>query len=227
MRLAVFADVHADAAALRDALARIDALGCDRIVCAGDLVDYGTATDATLALLRERGIPCIRGNHDRWAAGPSAASRSWDVMPDSLGFLRSLPDGWDAELEGVRVAVRHGTPRSDMRGIYPRFTPPGELRSHLDDVGAEVLVVGHTHIPFRIEVGGRLVVNPGALLREPGPKMAGRRLLFDPEARRFVSGPGRAGGTFGVLDLPSREFRVYRAADGSASPLAEWSSERC
>lgn len=221
-RLAIISDVHADAAALADALARIGEMGCEHVVCAGDLVDYGTAPEATLALLRSRGIPCIRGNHDRWANGPSAASRNWDVTAESLAFLQSLPAAWDATIEGVRVAVRHGTPRSDMRGIYPRFTTHGEMRDYLEESGADVLLVGHTHIPFRARMDdGRLVANPGALLREPGPRMAGRPLLFDPAQRRFVSGPGPGGGTFGVLELPSREFRVHRAADGSESPLME------
>lgn len=218
-RLAVFSDVHADAAALRDALACIESMKCDLVVCAGDLVDYGTSPGETLALLEARGIPCIRGNHDRWANGPSAANRSWDVSAASLAWLQARPSAWDATVDGVRVAVRHGTPRSDMRGIYPRYTAAGELRDFLDESNADVLVVGHTHIPFRISVKDRLVLNPGALLREPGPRMSGRPLLFDPDQRRFVPGPGPAGGTFGVLELPSREFRVHRASDGSEAPL--------
>src|SRR5580658_692973 len=40
-RLAIVSDVHADVHALRDALAQIERLGCDAVVCAGDLVDYG------------------------------------------------------------------------------------------------------------------------------------------------------------------------------------------
>lgn len=217
----MFSDVHADAAALRDALERIGEMECEQVVCAGDLVDYGTAPEATLSLLRARGIPCIRGNHDRWANGPSAATRNWDVTPASLEFLQSLPAAWDATIEGVRVAVHHGTPRSDMRGIYPRYTTHGEMLDLLDEAAADVLVVGHTHIPFRAHVGDRLVVNPGALLREPGPRLAGRPLLFDPAQRRFVPGPGPGGGTFGVLELPSLEFRVFRAADGSEAPLVD------
>ena len=219
MRLAVFSDVHADAAALRDALACIASMKCDAIVCAGDLVDYGTSPGETLSMLEKSGVPTIRGNHDRWANGESAAKRSWDVTPGSLAYLQALPASWDATIEGVRVAVRHGTPRSDMRGIYPRYTAPGEMRDFLDEVAADVLVVGHTHIPFRIAVGDRVIANPGALLREPGPRMAGRPLLFDPAQGRFVAGPGPAGGTFGVLELPSRAFTVHRASDGSAAPM--------
>jgi predicted phosphodiesterase len=64
-RLAIVTDVHADVHALRDALAQIDKLGVDQILCCGDLVDYGLFPDETLTLVRERRIVTIRGNHDR------------------------------------------------------------------------------------------------------------------------------------------------------------------
>lgn len=215
MRLALLSDVHADAPALRDALAAIDRMGIDRIVCAGDLVDYGAHPDDTIALLRERAIPCIVGNHDRWGAAGGARS-GWDPARGTMEFLKALPPAIDLEMEGVRVAIRHGTPRSDMRGIWPVHTPAADIAGFLEEVGAKVLVVGHTHIPFCLEVPGKgWVVNPGALLREPAGRVARKPLLFDAEARRFVTGPGRGGGTFGVLDLPSAAFTVHRAIDGA------------
>ncbi|HJX52260.1 MAG TPA: metallophosphoesterase family protein [Polyangia bacterium] len=84
MRLAVIADVHADIHALRDALAQAERLGCTAVVCAGDLVGYGLFPMKTINLLRERKIPCVRGNHDRWATDPK--------MPGASSGLLSTPD---------------------------------------------------------------------------------------------------------------------------------------
>lgn len=217
MRLAILSDVHADLAALDDALARIDALAVDRIVCAGDLVDYGSEPDATVERLFERGIPCIRGNHDRWGAAGEGSRAGWDPARGTAERLRNLPSALDLALDGVRVAIRHGTPFSDMRGIWPIRTPPADLARFLEEAEADVLVVGHTHIPFCLEVEGRgLIVNPGALLRTPAGRVAGKPLLFDASARRFVPGTaGTGGGTFGLLDLPARDFTVHRASDGA------------
>jgi predicted MPP superfamily phosphohydrolase len=67
MNLGLIADIHADIRALEAALGRLDDLAIGRIYCAGDLVGYGSEPDAVAALLRDRGIPCISGNHDRWA----------------------------------------------------------------------------------------------------------------------------------------------------------------
>jgi hypothetical protein len=72
-RIAIMSDVHADLHALRDALGMIDALGCDRVVCADDVVDYGIFPEETISLVRERKIPCVRGNHDRWATSSGGA----------------------------------------------------------------------------------------------------------------------------------------------------------
>jgi predicted phosphodiesterase len=41
MKLAIISDLHADVHALRDALAEIERLGCDEIVCAGELARGG------------------------------------------------------------------------------------------------------------------------------------------------------------------------------------------
>lgn len=227
-RLAIISDVHADLHALRDALARIERLGCDQIVCAGDLVDWGLFPEEAIKLLRERGIPCIRGNHDRWAVGRGQAGErrpeaggaphdasGFDLSPEVIRFLAELPASWDAVIDRVRVAVRHGTPKSDLDGIYPEQATASDARQWLDQTVADVLLVGHTHIPFRLELfGGRCIANPGALLRDPAHPMD-QAWLVDPATGKFQQAPAPGGGTFGVLELPSREFRVFKAADGS------------
>jgi putative phosphoesterase len=201
IKLAILADPHGDVHALRDALAQIEKLGCDQIVCAGDLIDWGPASEQTIALIREKRIPCIRGNHDRWALQEGKDWTGVDLTAGAVGFLESLPQSWRANLGGVRVVVWHARPGSDMDGIYADATS-GELGGMLDRADADVLIVGHTHEPFcRPLGGGRLVANQGAVLRDPAE-------------------PGSVGspGTFGVLELPSARFTVHLARDGSEVP---------
>lgn len=227
-RLAIISDVHADVHAVHDALARIARMGCDLVVCAGDIVDYGLFPEETIALLRERGVPCIRGNHDRWAVGRGRAdapedtrvpvhdASGFDLSRDALTFLATLPTRWNAVLDGVRIAVRHGTPKSDMDGIDPRLATGPDARRWLADAEAEVLIVGHTHIAFALRAAGSgVVVNPGALLRDPAHRSEAGAMLFDPDTGTFVPAPPLDGGTFGVLELPAKTFTVFRAADGA------------
>src|SRR5258708_10621306 len=93
MHLGLIADIHADHRALEAALRHLDHLGVATILCAGDVVGYGTHPDAVVDLLRERAIPCVRGNHDRWALerrqviglrgwrGAELSETTWEYLP--------------------------------------------------------------------------------------------------------------------------------------------------
>jgi hypothetical protein len=44
--------------------------------------------------------------------------------------------------------------------------------------------------------------------------MEDRPWIYDRERQTYVRGPARGGGTFGVLELPSKRFTVHQAVDG-------------
>jgi len=208
-RLAVITDIHADVHALRDALARIDEIHADQILCCGDLIDYGLFPEETLTLLRERRVTTIRGNHDRWAIQAGADASGWDLSPASIAYLQALPSSWRARIDGTWIVLAHARPGSDLMGIA-EDAPERELAELLDEARGDVLIVGHTHVPFARRLrDGRVVANAGALLRDPAPGVD-------------VSTPG----TFGVLDVASREFVVRRARDGGQLALPAQTSER-
>jgi putative phosphoesterase len=216
-KLAIISDVHADAEALKEALARIAAMGIERIVCAGDLVDYGKFPEKTIALLAEKEIPCIRGNHDRWALDAEKAGDPDLVLSHTaLAFLRRLPTKLDLAIDGIRIAVRHARPGSDMQGIAPDVDTPDQIGEMLRGCAADVLIVGHTHRPFCVTApDGGVAVNPGALLRDPR-KATARAMVLDPKSGSWSEDEGiSAPGTFGVLELPSLTFEVFRAGDGT------------
>lgn len=224
-KLAIISDVHADVHALRDALVQMEKLGCERVVCAGDVVDGGRFPEETLALLKERGIACIRGNHDRWALGRGRAQTApgnrrgihgpGNLSEEALAFLDRLPSTLDLVIEGIRVAIRHGTPKSDMESIDPLVAIGSDARRWLWEAQADVLVVGHTHVAFAMQVaGGGHIVNPGTLLRDPLNPADAMARRFDPAANDFLPVEVE-GGTFGILELPTRAFTVHRASDGS------------
>ncbi len=197
MRLAVVSDVHADVVALRSALAQAERLGCKHVVCNGDIVDYGHFPEATIALLMERGMPCIRGNHDRWAIERPEESR---LSAAALEWLRGLGTAWEFTIEGVSLYGCHASPRSDMAGIDPAQATAGELATMLDRVDVDILIVGHTHQAFEITLAqGRRILNPGSSLTD-GTGVPGHLV--------------RECGTFGILELPSRRWTVHRVDDG-------------
>jgi len=96
-----------------------------------------------------------------------AGSSSGLLSDDAMAFLAGLPRVWNKVIDGVRVAMCHGTPKSDMDGVVPGMATAGDVRRWLAAANADVLVVGHSHAPFMLsDLGGGLIVNPGALLRD-------------------------------------------------------------
>lgn len=200
-KIGVISDVHGDLHALHDALRHFKRLGVRRVICCGDIVDYGLFPDETIALLKAEGVESILGNHDRWNIGSSLMGSS-TLTKESRRFLKSLPVKLDLVIDGVRVAVRHGNNKSDMESIHPDHTTMSDLRRELEEAEADVMLVGHSHLRLRLRVAEKKwVLSPGALLRSPAE---------DLEASGIPT-PG----TFGVLDLPEVKFTVYRAADGA------------
>ena len=221
----VLADVHGDISALDAALGRLRGMGCDPILCAGDLIDMEPfGEDVVQRLKAENGVICIFGNHERWAL--ESRRREKDVRRffepcnisdhfgggaelsrDSLAWLATLPTHWEGELEGVRVAIWHARPGSDMEGIEKEKAGPELRRRLLEQAHAQILIVGHSHVEFELSVDAPAgkILNPGAccgkayIYRQSGPLMV-------PDKFRPA--------TFGVLDLPSMKFKVYRALDG-------------
>jgi putative phosphoesterase len=173
MKLGLIADIHADLRALDGALRGLEVHGVDQIVCAGDLVGYGGQPDAVVALLRDRAIPCIRGNHDRWALerGQVIGPQGWKravFRDDTWEFLRALPASSRHEYAGRVLAIHHGSPESDTEFVTPYKPLPESVERFWNNDAAEVLVLGHTHIAMIDRGPGGMIVNPGSVLGVPG-----------------------------------------------------------
>jgi putative phosphoesterase len=194
--LGVISDVHGDFPALRDALAQLARREIREIVCAGDLLDWGPSPGRCIELLHERGIPCVRGNHDSVGAGNGDVDPLTYLSGKAISYLDAMPLIWRRTIAGVRVVVTHASPGDLMRGIHAERG--ADASAILATAEADVLVVGHTHVPMHLSVPEGAIVNPGSVLRQP------------PSAERIP-----ASGTFGVLELPSRRFTVHRASDGA------------
>jgi predicted phosphodiesterase len=190
MRLGLIADVHADPRALEGALRGLDAHGVDRIVCAGDLVGYGDEPDAAVALLRDRAIACVRGNHDRWALerrrvlGP----RGWKpavLRDDTWDFLGALPAGDRRVWAGRVLAIHHGSPASDTESVTPYRPLPASVERSWEASEARVLILGHTHLPMIVRGPRGTVINPGSVLGVPGVPTSYSFAVVDPEELAF------------------------------------------
>ncbi|MDH2329167.1 metallophosphoesterase family protein [Cereibacter sp. SYSU M97828] len=172
--LAVISDIHGNVDALQAVLQDIRAQGIDRIVNLGDHLSGPLAATETAELLMNSDILSIRGNHDRQLVeqdpcdmGASDRSAHAQLQPRHLGWLRSLPP---VSILPEGILLCHGTPRNDTTYWLETVLPGGQVVLKEDAQIAEELegraslfLCGHTHIPRRIDIGTRTILNPGSV----------------------------------------------------------------
>ena len=118
----------------------------------------------------------IRGNHDHGVAqgipvtGESGfryltqATRPsmWEALgPEERRYLLQLPVTQRFTLDGRRFLLVHATPRDPLDEYL--LKDPGMWAKRLQNVEADIVCVGHTHMQFNLQVGNVMVLNPGSV----------------------------------------------------------------
>lgn len=177
MKLLIVSDIHANPWAL-DAVLK-DAGSVDHVLFAGDAVNYGPDPRPVIARLRELGAIGVCGNHDHavaWSTDPRAstakqpialAMRDWtrgQLNGADIAWLARLPLHLTVKIEDTSFALFHATPRDSLSdySLVPTVSD-AYLSEIVAGVDADVLVVGHTHLPFARECGRLRIVNPGSV----------------------------------------------------------------
>ena len=181
MNIGLISDIHGDNDALQTAFDRLDHYHeVDYILCAGDLVGRGPDPDRVVTIIRERGIPTVRGNHDEWM---------FDLSPENTAYLKALPVDWRGEFDGVSIFMCHGKPGNNLWGLYRDHISRTLLNMMLTSLNADVLISGHTHAPLYERVERGCVINPGSLY--------------------VMNGMRPSSHTYGILHVPNLTFDLY------------------
>jgi predicted phosphodiesterase len=229
-RMAVFGGVyrnHAALAAVRDDIA---ARGAGIVRCLGDLGGFGPHPDRSAESMRASGIPMLRGNyddavgHDRGDCGCGYsdprdhrfARISYDYTASRTSaahkqWLRGLPEQERMTLDGRRVLLCHGSPRRVNEFLWESACSDAFLEWLCLTHAADVIVCGHTGLPWQRELpSGRRVINVGAIGR---PANDGR------------PGAGYAEITFGEEPAPELGVEFRRVDYDHEALAAEMESE--
>ena len=171
MRILLLADIHANWHALQAVQEPHDVC-----VCLGDLVDYGLEPAPCISWVRRHAHFIVRGNHDhavaqdvrvngrtgfKYLTGVTRPITKERLADDDIRFLSRLPLTRTVTLGNTRFLFVHATPRDPMDEYAP--ADPEFWARRLVDIDADVICVGHTHQQYVLEVGGKLVVNPGSV----------------------------------------------------------------
>jgi putative phosphoesterase len=171
MRILLVADIHANWPALQ----AIDEPH-DTCLCLGDLVDYALDPVPCLDWVRRRAHYTVRGNHDhgvaqnvlvngragfKYLSGVTRVLSRERLSAADLHFLGSLPVSSMVTLDDTRFLLVHATPRDPL----DEYAHPDLdfWTRRLQNVDADVVCVGHTHQPYVLQVGEKLVINPGSV----------------------------------------------------------------
>ena len=84
--------------------------------------------------------------------------------PQWLAYLGELPDRLTLTLGGTRLLMVHGAPWDEPGAVSATYLYPHDQQQlrRLESVEADVVILGHTHVPMARQVGKVLVINPGS-----------------------------------------------------------------
>jgi predicted phosphodiesterase len=182
MRIAVLADIHGNLPALEAVLREIEDSGVDRIVLLGDIAG-GPMPAQTLDRLAGLGDQAIwvHGNGEReilaaldgqapdGPAGETAAACAAQLGARHRDLIAGLPMTVTLDIPGLgRALFCHATPRRDDEFVLVD-SPVRRWQQVLGDIEEQLVICGHTHMPFDRLVGQRRVVNPGSVGMAYGP----------------------------------------------------------
>lgn len=183
MRLAFISDIHANLPALEAVLADLDRQRPDAVYCLGDLVSYAPWPNEVVWLIRQHRIPTLMGNHDqtlsqltagevlpvvspdhkKWAGAQSLAFTHAQLGREERAFLGSLPRHIRLEFDTPQgrsdLLMVHGSPTS-LNEYLLEDRAEADMLSVMDQAGADILLFGHSHLPYHRPLPGHSPERP-------------------------------------------------------------------
>ena len=179
MRIAVISDIHSNIYALQAVLNDLRNHNIDMIVCTGDLVGYGTRPNEVIELLKENKIFTIMGNYDDAIGNhkimcgcdypdPKDAEKaslsmhftSQTTTHENKLYLKNLPKEATFYFNNKTIRFVHGSTRLINEYLKENSNEAIEVMNELVE---DILVCGHTHIPYAKYYGDKLLVNAGSV----------------------------------------------------------------
>jgi putative phosphoesterase len=180
MKIGIISDIHSNLFALRKVISDLKKHKVNFVINAGDNVGYSAFPDSCIQILRKEKIYCVMGNYDdavandRFLCGCGeadektmkirAASLKWtqnNTSDYNKEFLNNLPRILNLEIDGKKILAMHGGLVALNEFIYEHEYEKFEnISTHTD---ADIIIMGHTHKSFILNLFGKLFINPGSV----------------------------------------------------------------
>lgn len=180
MKVAVIGDVHSNVYALESVLLDIKCRDIDCILGTGDLVGYLPYPNEVVELFRKHNILSVQGNHDALIGNDHAVTNSMligleekelqanasrlytnkTITDENRKYLKYLTKSIRMDIAGKNIAIVHGSPSSQNEYMY---NEEEVLLKWSEKMNEEILICGHTHIPYVNYIGEKVFINAGSV----------------------------------------------------------------
>ncbi|MCF1684227.1 metallophosphoesterase family protein [Tetragenococcus halophilus] len=180
MKILLLSDIHSNAVSLRKVLE--NEKDVDKILCAGDHVDYGLYPKEVLSMVAGYNITSVRGNHDdhmlkTWEEikqGVKQDEFKWihhnaDILNQAdIDFLRSFPKTISFDLGNIGYVLQHQWKENSYETIQSEYHFDQFWEEHytgrLQGNFEKRIIFGHTHRQgIHYVNNNKLWLNPGSL----------------------------------------------------------------
>jgi putative phosphoesterase len=175
MRIAVISDVHGNLEALKEVFNKINKERPQLIIFLGDAVGFGPDPNEVCNLLRTKeNLTGVIGDYDKALItgdlrGFDFVSRKcieWtkrQITDVNLKFLESLKEFQGKRIENLNVFLVHGSPRNYLNGYVYEDDPEEDFKKYFEVTNADIILAGHTHLPFVKKIDEKIFINPGSI----------------------------------------------------------------
>src|ERR1051325_711179 len=185
MRYAIIADIHSNLEALRVVLEDGKNQKCTHWVCLGDVVGYNANPKECLDIIRDMGMPCVKGNHDEYCSTEESLEGFNPHAAEAVNWTRrQLSDvdrQWLRDMKYVRLVASFSMVHATLDGpqrwgyVFDKLAAAASFTYQ----NTSVCFFGHTHVPvafirdsvvrggtyskFKVEPGRKYFVNVGSV----------------------------------------------------------------
>ncbi len=183
MKMAILGDIHGNIEALKAAYNAAISKKVDKIYHLGDLGGYAPFINEVVDFLIEHKIEGVQGNYDEAVANDkehcgcryedplqaemATLSFEWTkrhTTQRSKDYMRRLPFEIAFSVHNKRVKIFHATPiKNNLYWYYDRDEDFFLKMARKAD--ADIMIYGHTHIPYRKDIDNKVFINAGSVGR--------------------------------------------------------------
>jgi predicted phosphodiesterase len=196
MKFAIIADIHANLEAFQVVLADIKEQKCTHYACVGDVVGYGANPKECLKIVRDMGMPCVKGNHDEYCSMDEQLDGFNAHAAEAVNWTRQQLNEderqWLKELKYFRLVTSFSMVHATLDGpqrwgyVFDKLAAAASFTYQ----NTQVCFFGHTHVPvafirdtmvrggtyskFKVDPSKKYFVNVGSVgqPRDNNPKAA-------------------------------------------------------